>query len=62
MLIYDLLGEEIPKLTTFANTLKAQRWRILTWDDYHISMAKQEGSSGLYVPVCYVLLFRQVKK
>ena len=34
---------KIPKLTTFANTLKAHRWGILAWYDYHISTAKLEG-------------------
>jgi len=33
----------IPKLTTFANTLKAHRWGILAWYNYHISTAKLEG-------------------
>lgn len=34
---------KIPKLTTFANTLKAHKWGILAWYDYHISTAKTEG-------------------
>jgi transposase len=34
---------KIPRLTTFANTLKAHRWGILAWYDYHISTAKLEG-------------------
>lgn len=34
---------KIPKLTTFANTLKAHRWGILAWYEYHISTAKLEG-------------------
>lgn len=34
---------KIPKLTTFANTLKAHKWGILAWYDYHISTAKLEG-------------------
>lgn len=34
---------KIPKLATFANTLKAHRWGILAWYDYHISTAKLEG-------------------
>lgn len=34
---------KIPKLTTFANTLKAHKWGILAWYDYHISTAKIEG-------------------
>lgn len=33
----------IPKLTSFANTLKAHRWGILAWYNYHISTAKLEG-------------------
>ena len=27
---------KISKLTTFANTLKAHKWGILAWYDYHI--------------------------
>jgi len=34
---------KIPKLTTMANTLKAHKWGILAWYDYHISTAKLEG-------------------
>lgn len=34
---------KIPKLTTFANTLKSHKWGILAWYDYHISTAKIEG-------------------
>ena len=34
---------KIPKLTTFANTLKAHKWGILAWYDYHISTGKLEG-------------------
>lgn len=34
---------KIPKLTTLANTLKAHKWGILAWYDYHISTAKLEG-------------------
>lgn len=34
---------KIPKLTTFANTIKAHKWGILAWYDYHISTAKLEG-------------------
>ena len=34
---------KIPKLKTFANTLKAHRWGILAWYDYHISTGKLEG-------------------
>lgn len=34
---------KIPKMTTFANTLKAHKWGILAWYDYHISTAKLEG-------------------
>lgn len=34
---------KISKLTTFANTLKAHKWGILAWYDYHISTAKIEG-------------------
>jgi transposase len=33
----------IPRLTKFANTIKAHRWGILNWYDYHISTAKLEG-------------------
>ena len=34
---------KIPKLTTFANTLKAHKWGVLAWYDYHISTGKLEG-------------------
>lgn len=34
---------KISKLTTFANTLKAHKWGILAWYDYHISTGKLEG-------------------
>lgn len=34
---------KIPKLTTFANTLKAHKCGILAWYDYHISTGKLEG-------------------
>lgn len=34
---------KIPKLTTFANTLKAHKWGILAWYENHISTAKLEG-------------------
>jgi transposase len=34
---------KIPKLTTLANTLKAHKWGILAWYDYHISTGKLEG-------------------
>lgn len=34
---------KIPKLNTFANTLKAHKWGILAWYEYHISTAKLEG-------------------
>lgn len=34
---------KIPKLTTMANTLKAHKWGILAWYDYHISTGKLEG-------------------
>lgn len=34
---------KIPKLTTMVNTLKAHKWRILVWYDYHISTAKLES-------------------
>lgn len=30
-------------MKTFANTLKAHRWGILAWYDYHISTGKLEG-------------------
>jgi transposase len=33
----------IPKLSKFANTLKAHKWGILAWYDHHISTAKMEG-------------------
>ncbi|MFA6719081.1 MAG: transposase, partial [Prevotella sp.] len=33
----------IPKLTTFANTLKAHEWGVLAWYDYHISTGRLEG-------------------
>jgi transposase len=34
---------KIPKLTTMANTLKARKWGIPAWYDYHISTGKIEG-------------------
>lgn len=34
---------KISQLTTFANTLKAHKWGILAWYDYHISTGKLEG-------------------
>ena len=34
---------KIPKLTAFANTLKAHKWGVLAWYDYHISTGKLEG-------------------
>lgn len=34
---------KIPKLTTFANTLKAHKWGALAWYDFHISTGKLEG-------------------
>ena len=34
---------KIPKLTNFANTLKAHKWGVLAWYDYHISIEKLEG-------------------
>ena len=34
---------KIPKLSKFANTLKAHKWGILAWYDHHISTAKLEG-------------------
>jgi Transposase and inactivated derivatives len=34
---------KIPRLTRLANTIKAHRWGILNWYDYHISTAKLEG-------------------
>lgn len=34
---------KIPKLTRFANTLKAHKWGILAWYDYRISTGKLEG-------------------
>ena len=34
---------KIPKLMTFANTLKTHKRGILAWHDYHISTGKLEG-------------------
>jgi len=34
---------KIPIIVKFANTLKAHRWGILAWYDYHISTGKVEG-------------------
>lgn len=34
---------KIPQLATFANTLKAHKWGITAWYNYHISTAKLEG-------------------
>lgn len=34
---------KIPRLTKMANTLKAHKWGILAWYDYHISTGKLEG-------------------
>jgi transposase len=33
---------KIPKPTTMANTLKAHKWGVPAWYDYHISTGKKE--------------------
>ena len=41
--MYQLRIYRMNQLKTFANTLKAHRWGILAWYDYHISTGKLEG-------------------